>query len=283
MRFVTGLGKIHQLYDAFLVDAWGVLHDGAQCYRGVFDCLLRLEDLKKPVIVLSNAARRHDTIDRELERLGISSGMYHSVVSSGELSWQALKNDSIPMGLGKSAYYLGPERSRSLCKGLSFEWVNSADEADWVLNTGAPKGNPRDATGLIPLLKKIATRQLPMICANPDQVALRKGELGISAGAIAKEYGSLGGKRIIYFGKPHSEVFKLAARQLKHIDKSRLLMVGDAFATDIAGAANYGIDSLLITSGIHAEELAQADIETFKRTAHVYSAEPNYICPNFCW
>ena len=60
-------------------------------------------------------------------------------------------------------------------------------------------------------------------------------------------------------------------------------MVGDAFATDIAGAVNYGIDSLLITSGIHAQELAPAGIETVKRAAQVYAAEPNYICLNFCW
>lgn len=283
MKLVSGLDMIHRNYDAFLIDAWGVLHDGVQCYSGVIDCLQYLTGLSKPVIVLSNAARRHDVISRELAGLGISTGMYHSVVSSGELSWQTLKNESIAMGLGKLAYYLGPERSNSLCEGLNFQWVNSAEEADWVLNTGAPLGNPRDATGLIPLLQKMARQQLPMICANPDQLAVRGGELGISAGAIAKLYQSLGGGRIIYFGKPQVEFFELAVNRLKPVDKTRLLMVGDAFETDIAGAINYGIDSLLITGGIHADELVPGDIETVKRVAQMYGVEPTCFCQNFCW
>ena len=283
IKHIPGLEAIHDGYEVFLVDAWGVLHDGANCYPGVKHCLEQLAGQGKQVVVLSNAARRQDAITQELTRLGIGSEMYHSVVSSGELSWQALNADSKAIGLGKLAFYLGPERSRSLCEGLNFQWVNSAGEANWVLNTGAPLGNPPDASGLIPLLQSMARHRLPMVCANPDQVAVRGGELEISAGAIAKLYESLGGKRIIYYGKPQAAFFELAANQLKGIDKSRLLMVGDAFATDIAGAVNYGIDSLLITSGIHAQELAPAGIETVKRAAQVYATEPNYICPDFCW
>ena len=283
IKHIPGLGAIHDGYEVFLVDAWGVLHDGANCYPGVKHCLEQLAGQGKQVVVLSNAARRQEAITQELTQLGIGSGMYHSVVSSGELSWQALNADSKAMGLGKLAYYLGPERSRSLCKGLHFQWVNSAEEANWVLNTGAPLDNPPDATGLIPLLQIMARYQLPMICANPDQVAVRGGELGISAGAIAKLYESLGGKRIIYYGKPHAELFKLAANKLKHVDKSRLLMVGDAFATDIAGAVNYGIDSLLVAGGIHAAELMPVDIETVKRVARQYAVEPTWFCRSFCW
>lgn len=283
MNPVTGLEMIHHNYDAFLVDAWGVLHDGVRCYSGVIDCLQRLIRLPKPVIVLSNAARREDAIGAELARLGVSTDMYHSVVSSGELCWQSLKNESITMGLGKLAYYLGPKRSQSLCEGLNFQWVNTPEQADFVLNTGAPVGNPADAAILIPQLELMVKLNLPMICANPDQVAVRGGELGISAGAIAKLYQSLGGGRITYYGKPQLEFFELAAKRLKHIDKSRLLMVGDAFETDIAGAVNYGIDSLLITGGIHADELASRDIESVKRAAQFYAVEPTWFCQNFCW
>ena len=283
IKHILGLKVIHDDYEVFLVDAWGVLHDGANCYPGVKLCLEQLAAQGKQVVVLSNAARRHDAITQELTRLGIGSGMYHSVVSSGELSWQDLNANSKAIGLGELAFYLGPERSRSLCEGLNFQWVNSADQADWVLNTGAPLDNPPDATGLIPLLQIMAKQQLPMICANPDQVAVRGGELGISAGAIAKLYDSLGGKRIIYYGKPKAAFFELAANQLKHIDKSRLLMVGDGFETDIAGAINYGIDSLLIGGGIHADEFISDDIESIERTAQAYGLRPTYYCRYFGW
>ena len=66
MKQVKGIGAISENYDALLVDAWGVLHDGVSCYAGVKKCLQRLSRLDKPVIVLSNAARRHDAIAREL-------------------------------------------------------------------------------------------------------------------------------------------------------------------------------------------------------------------------
>jgi HAD superfamily hydrolase (TIGR01459 family) len=283
MNPIAGLEMIHRNYDAFLVDAWGVLHDGVQCYSGVMDCLQHLIRLPKPVIVLSNAARREHAIGVELARLGISTDMYHSVVSSGELCWQTLNSESLTMELGELAYYFGPERSRSLCEGLSFQWVDTPGQADFVLNTGAPFGNPADAAILIPQLEPMLEKDLPMICANPDQVAVRGGELGISAGAIAKLYQSLGGRHVIYYGKPQFELFQLAADRLKNADKSRLLMVGDAFETDIAGAVNYGIDSLLITGGIHADKLASGDIESVNRTAQEYAVKPTYFCQNFCW
>jgi len=283
LKLINGLEAIHHQYDAFLVDAWGVLHDGVQCYGGVIDCLQHLKHLRKPVIVLSNAARREEALVVELARMGISTRQYQGVVSSGESCWQSLKTGSISRRLGKQAYYLGPVRSQSICDGLNLQWMNTPEDADFVLNTGAPLGNPRDATALIPLLKQMANQQLPMICANPDLLAVRGGELGISAGAIAKLYQSLGDMHIVYYGKPQLEFFQLAVNQLENIDKSRLLMVGDAFHTDIVGAVNYGIDSLLVTGGIHADQLVPGDLESVKRTARVYGVEPAWVCQGFRW
>ena len=280
---VTGLEAIGENYDALLVDAWGVLHDGQSCYPGVVECLQQLSRRHKPVIVLSNAARRHDAIERELLRVGITPELYHSVQSSGELTWQWLKSASNLNETGNSGYYLGPGRSQSLCDGLPVKWVDSLESADFVLNTGAPVGNPRDASALKPLLEQMHNYRLPMLCANPDRVAIRAGEMGISAGAIAKLYQSLGARRIIYLGKPQPGLFELAMQVLSRIKKSKVLMVGDAFETDIAGAANFGIDSLLISGGIHEAELTPLSTETVIRVAGQYGASPTYFCQSFCW
>lgn len=280
---LTGLEAIAVNYDALLVDAWGVLHDGRSCYAGVLDCLHQLSRHHKPVIVLSNAARRHDAIGRELLRVGITPELYHSVQSSGELTWQWLNLASNLTEIGNSGYYLGPGRSQSLCDGLPVKWVESLESADFVLNTGAPVGNPRDASALKPLLTQMHHYQLPMLCANPDRVAIRAGEMGISAGAIARLYQSIGARRIIYYGKPHTDLFERALQAFQGIDKSRLLMVGDAFETDIAGAVNFGIDSLLISGGIHEAELTPVSIETVIRAAGQYGASPTYFCQSFCW
>ena len=280
---VTGLEAIGENYDALMVDAWGVLHDGQSCYAGVIECLQQLSRLHKPVIVLSNAARRHDAIEHELLRVGISQDLYHSVRSSGELTWQWLNSASNLNETGNSGYYLGPARSQSLCDGLPVKWVDSLESADFVLNTGAPVGNPGDASALEPLLKEMLKHRLPMLCANPDRVAMRAGEMGISAGAIAKLYQSLGARRIVYYGKPQPGLFELAMQVLPRIEKSRVLMVGDAFETDIAGAANFGIDSLLITGGIHQSELTPLSTEKVIRAANRYAAAPTFYCQSFCW
>ena len=280
---IHGLEVLQDRYDVFLVDAWGVLHDGTNCYPGVKHCLEQLQALGKQVIVLSNAARRLDALCKELERVGISNKLYQRVLSSGELTWQALKAGLSTIQADETGYYLGPERSKSILEGLNYRWAESLEGASFVLNTGAPAGNPRNANSLIPLLEKMITRQLPMICANPDQVAIRSGELGISAGAIARLYQSLGGKPVIYYGKPDGRIFELAVGGFEDVDKSRVLMVGDAFETDIIGAANYGIDSLLIAGGIHDSELSPLNEETVVRIAGIYGANPTFFCRYFCY
>ena len=280
---VKGIEAISEIYDALLVDAWGVLHDGVSCYAGVKKCLQRLSQMNKPVIVLSNAARRHDAIERELLQLEITPKLYHSVLSSGELVWQALNSNLILSEYGRSGYYLGPERSQSLCADLPVNWVDSLEHADFVLNTGAPVGNPPDTNDLVQVLEQMLEQRLPMLCANPDQIAIRGGEMGISAGAIARHYQSIGAKRVIYYGKPQSNLFEMASEALPGIDKSRLLMVGDGFETDIAGANNFGIDSLLIADGIHRAELKPLSTHTVKTLANRYAVAPTYFCQSFCW
>ena len=106
---ITGIEAIGDSYDVLLVDAWGVLHDGLSCYAGVKECLQQLSRCNKPVIVLSNAARRHEAIETELSRVGILPELYHSILSSGELVWHWLNSVSNLNELGNSGYYLGPD------------------------------------------------------------------------------------------------------------------------------------------------------------------------------
>ena len=126
-------------------------------------------------------------------------------------------------------------------------------------------------------------QRLPMLCANPDQVAIRGGEMGISAGAIARHYQSIGAKCVIYYGKPQLDLFEKASEALPGIDKSRLLMVGDGIETDIAGANNFGIDSLLIAGGIHAAELTPLSTQTVGTLVNRYAVALTYFCQSFCW
>lgn len=282
VKRVPGLESLYSNYDAILIDVWGVLHDGAPAREETINALEALRRESVPVVIVSNAARRTAALARELADVGIASGLYAAIVSSGELTWQSLRRGPDFARAGATGFYLGPARSRGLGDGLEIDWSESLDSADFVLNTGAPRGNPADVESLAPLLRKIRDHELPMICANPDLCAIRHGELGISAGAIAAAYLELGG-RVVSFGKPDREIFDRALASAGNVERGRALMIGDAFATDIAGAANAGIDSLLIAGGIHAAELDPLDDRTVSSLAAVYGAMPTYYCDCFRW
>jgi HAD superfamily hydrolase (TIGR01459 family) len=283
MKQIPGISTIYDQYDGFLIDSWGVLQDGAHRFPAAVECLETLMTKGKKIIIVSNAARRHNEIRRELEKVGITDDLYTDVMSSGEMAWLALQARAIETINGPCGYYLGPARSRSLCDGLDYQWTDSLEEANFVLNTGAPNGNPDNANHLTPMLMKMRDLNLPMICANPDQIAIRGGELGISAGAIAKLYQKLEGGPITTFGKPGTDIFHSALSLLPTIEKSKIIMIGDGLATDIAGAQYFGIDSVFIAGGIHGGELNMLDKNSITQGTREYGVSPTFVCETFSW
>ncbi len=282
MRKISGLEELLGDYDAMLVDAWGVLHDGASPYPHAIHCLKQLKSAKTPVVLISNAARRVRQVRKELERVGITPDLFDGLVTSGELTWAALTAGIDLLSEPKTAFYLGPERSRSLCEDLDFKWTSTLEEADFVLNTGAPIDKTTSTASLQSMLENMAQLDLPMVCANPDRVAVYHGTLSICAGSIALDYQSLGGD-VIWFGKPDGRIFEQAIDELGEIESSRILMVGDGSETDIAGANAVGLDSLLIAGGIHSDDLSPLNNESVTRLAANYQVTPNYFCALFSW
>ena len=261
---IKNLSTISRDYDTFLIDAWGVLHDGGTAFPKALECLTSLKHDSKKIVILSNAARRTKEFNQELLKSGINTNCYDFSLSSGELVWLNLKQKS-PVSpynkIGNCCYYLGPTRSIGLLNDLDLDIVADIDNADFILNTGA-EGNHPNADKHKSLLQNALKKQLPMICANPDLIAIRKGVRGISAGAIAKLYEELGGT-VQYTGKPYSQIYDVCYEKLNQIPKNKILMIGDGLQTDIKGANNFGIDSLFIKEGIYhqqVEELSKNDI-----------------------
>jgi len=255
---IKNLSTILQNYDAFLIDAWGVLHDGGFVFPKALKCLTSLKHNAKKVVILSNAARRTNEFNQELLKSGIDASCYDFSLSSGELVWQNLKqsnSESFYKKSGKRCFYLGPARSVGLLNGLDLDSVSNIENADFILNTGT-EGNHPDALQHKPLLLNTLKKQLPMICANPDLVTIRKGISGISAGAIAKLYEELGGM-VQYTGKPYSQIYQMCYEKLGKIPKSKILMIGDGLQTDIKGANDFRIDSLFIKEGIYHQQIEE--------------------------
>ena len=249
--WIAGLSAVADRYDGFVLDLWGVIHDGVEAYPGVAETLASLRAAGKRSILLSNAPRRGAALTEQMTRMGLPRHLYDEVLSSGEAVHLELaeRRDPFYAALGRKLYHLGPERDRNVYEGLNYAAVG-LDEADFVLNTG-PVDLTETVESYLPVLEQALARRLPMICANPDHVVIRQGARITCAGAIAARYADMGGE-VSQRGKPDPAIYATALRML---GCRRVCAVGDALHTDIKGANAAGLDSVLVTGGIHAEEL----------------------------
>ncbi|HEV7369621.1 TIGR01459 family HAD-type hydrolase [Arenibaculum sp.] len=262
LPFLSGVGEIADRYDGFILDLWGVLHNGVEPLPGALDALDRLRAAGKKVCLLSNAPRRCASVATKLGAMGITGDHYHHLMTSGEATHEALRDrpDGWHRALGRRCLHIGPPRDEDVFEGLDIEMVGAPAEADFIVNTGIDDFSETVAD-YADVLSACAQRRLPMVCANPDLVVVVGTEMAICAGSLAAHYEDLGGD-VRYHGKPHAPVYARCLDLLGIGDRRRILAVGDSFRTDVAGANAAGIDSLLVTSGIHLEELAKGWGET---------------------
>jgi HAD superfamily hydrolase (TIGR01459 family) len=282
------LSAIVDRYDGLILDLWGVLHDGVRPYPGVVEALDRLKRAGQRLVVLSNAPRRAAPVARRMREIGIAPDLYDTLHSSGEETWQLLKERTDPAfaRLGRRCFPFMPERDRGLIEGLDLELVPTPAAAEFVLMTGLNDAGEAVADYEAPL-SAAARLGLPMLCANPDLEVVRDGIRELCAGALALRYEALGGP-VHYVGKPHASVYRRCFAHLAGIAPSRILAIGDSLRTDIAGARGVGIDSLLVTGGIHAEELAGAgglhpDPAKLAAACGETGLRPTYAMPGFVW
>ena len=254
IRLLRGLGEVADRYDGFILDVWGVLHDGVKPFAGVIDALHRLQAAGKRTVVLSNAPRRAGPVAERLAAIGIPAGLYDHIHTSGEETWQHLKrrDDPFHAALGRSCYLIAPPRDDAVLDGLDLTRVEDMAAAEFVFNTG-PWGWDEDVARYEEMLGHARRRNLPMVCANPDLVVHHQGRRAICAGAIAQRYEAMGGT-VRWHGKPFAAIYDTALGLLGIADRRRILALGDSLRTDIAGANGVGLDSVVIASGIHHHE-----------------------------
>jgi len=285
---IHGLAEIAGRYDGFILDLWGVLHDGDKPYPGAVDCLRRLKQAGKRVMALSNAPRRVDVASARMAEMGIPLDLLTAVMTSGEDAWQHLKQRDDPWyaKLGRKCFHLGPERDTGMLEGLDLAVVHDMAQAEFVLNTGAHMDG--ETLNLYePMLQQGAKRRVPMVCANPDLVVIHRGKMQICAGMLAERYEALGG-HVRWHGKPHRDVYQTCFKLLGVADRRRILAVGDSFRTDIAGAKGAGIDAVFVAHGIHGDELdvppgGHPDPEKLNALIERTGLSPVSVLPHFVW
>lgn len=280
-----GMAAIADRYDGFVLDVWGVIHDGVTLYPGVVDTLERLLAAEKRIVMLTNAPRRSAAVADAMVEMGMPEAYCGKILSSGEATFLSLQERTDPFyaDRGNHCLHIGPDRDRNLFDGLAWERVDDLEKADLIVNTG-PWEDGETVADYEDLLHKGVELGLPMICANPDLEVIRGGRRLICAGALAVRYEALGGT-VRYFGKPKADIYEYCFRTLSGIDKSRIAAVGDSFRTDLAGARNAGIDPIFVAAGIHAEEIGELPPDPVKLSALAdrWGVWPVASIPAFVW
>lgn len=274
MKIIESIAETFGDYDGYVLDLWGVVHDGRQPYPGVLEALAAMKAAGKRVAFLTNAPRRSWFIDNLLASMDIPRDVYVGTMSSGEATWLTLKARQDERFIGR-AFHIGPERDLSVTEDGAAELVPSPEIADFLLNTGPdPDHGSTSAEPYRPLLKRCFDAGLPMVCVNPDRHVMVAGQKLICAGAFADIYREFGGE-VLEIGKPDPSVYAPTLALLEGIPKHRIVAVGDTPHTDLAGADAVGIDSLWAMTGLFANAHGQdASAETVARLAAKEGVRP---------
>lgn len=283
-----GLAGMADDYDLFILDLWGVVHDGVTVYPGAANCLRRLRQRGARVVLLSNAARLSASVALHLTELGVEAELYDWLLTSGEVTANTIASGATGTGAdARPAYFhLGPERCRPTLDACGGREV-AIEAAEMIICTGLFDEETEQAEDYRGLLAAAAARDLPMVCANPDVVVNRGGQMIPCAGAVAAFYEELGGT-VQRFGKPFPDIFDRLFAESPEIPRTRAVMIGDSLATDIRGARRAGIDAIWIGGGIHAEALAlgpdgQLDQDKVHGVAEKSGERPKAMLPWLQW
>ena len=286
MKSISGIKEISQHYDHFIFDVWGVLHDGTSAYPNVIETLEFLRAEGKKICFLSNAPRRAFKVAEVLARLGITDQYYDFILTSGEATYLDLeKNQNNNFkDFGQKYFYIGASKDLDLLEGLNYQMVDSADKADFAINTGFENRNSTIDEKL-PQAIEAQKHNLPMICVNPDLIVVNHaGEEMLCAGILAREYEKMSGK-VFNYGKPFSSVYNMTLEKFGNPNKSQVIAIGDGIETDIAGANKFEIDNILVTGGILANRLEvkfdqEAEQKKLEEVCNSYQIFPKFVISN---
>src|SRR5262245_58327358 len=246
---LTSIAELAPRYDAWIVDIWGVMHNGRRAFEAAGEACRKFRARGGLVVLLSNAPRPFAAVVGQMTSLGVDPAACDTGITSGDAT-----RGLIEAWAGRPMLHIGPERDLGLFAGLDVKLVR-AEAAEAIVCSGFFNDSGETPADYDALFDDLAARHLPMICANPDLVVERGDTLVYCAGSLAAAYAAKGGK-VTYAGKPHlpiyertfAEIARLAGRP---VPKERMLAVGDGLDTDLAGAHAAGLGSVFIASAVH--------------------------------
>lgn len=278
-----GLSSLAPRYPAILSDVWGVVHNGITPHWSAVEALLSYREGGGRVVLITNAPRPGASIVAQLDAMNVPREAYDALISSGDATRALLEN-----WRGRTVARVGPSVDDVLFEGLGLTFgTDEQATAVAVTDLDTDDDTPADYAERMKIWK---SRDLPLICANPDKVVEEGDRIVYCGGALADAYEDIGG-RVMMAGKPYNPIYEQAKAMLdeaagRRFSKSDILAIGDSVRTDSIGAAQFGIDLLFITGSIHAAELDAFNNPPAKRVADFVSvSRANMVgfMPRLAW
>jgi len=283
-EIVERLAPFARDYDVLFCDVWGVIHNGVAAFAPACETLTRFRAGGGTVILITNAPRPGAAVGSILDRLGVPRDAYDAITTSGDVT-----RGIVESRMRESVFHLGPARDRPIFSGLDVRFA-PVEIADYVVCSGLFDDTTETPENYRELLAAMRARTLFMVCANPDVVVERGDTLVYCGGALADAYAALGGE-VLYCGKPYAPIYEAAlatAGAVRGVTPPlrRVLAVGDSVRTDLKGAAAFGLDSLFIISGIHAEDFGGREAPDLSSLNAIFAAgqvAPKAIMRGLSW
>ena len=264
-----GLRSIVKNYDIFYIDLWGVVHDGITLHKNAIEALEEIIKAEKNFVLLTNAPRPNKTVNSFLEKMGMNKKIRERVYSSGEAALNYLRKNF----LEKKFYHVGPPKDFDLFLDFKKNKTINIKESSYLLCTGLFEEQSVDLNYYKELFKDHIHKK--MICTNPDLIVDRGEKRELCAGSVALIFEKMGGE-VLYFGKPFPEVYNQAINN----EGKRVLSIGDNLNTDIKGANLLNFNSLIISNGVHKDEIKKEGIDVVSKK---YEVVVNFIQTELKW
>ena len=268
LKELKHLSEVYKNYDTFVIDLWGVIHNGVKLNSKAIEAVDFLSKNSKKIVFLSNAPRPSSKVINFLLKMNMDKKYLSNVMTSGEAAMHAINQNKF----GKTFFHLGPPRDTSLFE-KQRDNKTEIEKCDFILCTGLFDDHDEDINFYKKFLQKQISKKL--VCTNPDLTVHRGNIEELCAGSVAKVFEELGGK-VIYYGKPHKEVYSKCFNE-----SEKVLAIGDNLRTDIKGANNLNIDSIFITEGVHRQEID--DMSKLDAVLKKYKVKTNFFQKELTW
>ena len=246
--------EISDKYTTIICDLWGCLHNGVKSFP---EALKALEDFKASdgkVVLVTNAPRPITNVEYQIASLGIKEAHFDMLLTSGELTSKYIEKISKNK---LNIFHIGGKRHHSIYKKMIREEkisieIDNVANADLIVCTEPFNPSEDRLSDYNKTFETGIDKGLTLLCANPDLVVDVGENREMCAGSLASMYEQMGG-RVIYFGKPHKNIYQEVysfLNRASELEAESILCIGDGINTDIRGANNERLDSLLVVGGL---------------------------------